>query len=101
MNQKSAALALFAGVGLLMIFCPELALAQFAGGGFESKVQGVTNGLITFLLPAASVIGLVYSAILASTGDASAKQRMVLVAVTSLIGMLAPLIIRWIQGMAM
>jgi len=101
MNQKSAALALFAGVGLLMIFCPELALAQFAGGGFESKVQGVTNGLITFLLPAASVIGLVYSAILAATGDASAKQRMVLVAVTSLIGMLAPLIIRWIQGMAM
>lgn len=101
MNKKSAALALFAGVALVMVFCPELALAQFAGGGFESKVQGVTNGLITFLLPAASVIGLVYAAILAATGDASAKQRMVLVAVTSLIGMLAPLIIRWIQGMAM
>ena len=101
MSKKGAALALFAGVTLFMVLCPELALAQFAGGGFESKVQGVTNGLITFLLPAASVIGLVYAAILAATGDASAKQRMVLVAVTSLIGMLAPLIIRWIQGMAM
>lgn len=101
MNKRGAALALFAGVALVMVFCPELALAQFTGGGFESKVQGVTNGLITFLLPAASVIGLVYAAILAATGDASAKQRMVLVAVTSLIGMLAPLIIRWIQGMAM
>ena len=101
MNKTGATVALFAGFALIMIFFPELALAQFSGGGFESKVQGVTNGLITFLLPAASVIGLVYAAILAATGDASAKQRMVLVAVTSLIGMLAPLIIRWIQGMAM
>ena len=101
MSKKSTFMVLMAAIGVLMIFCPELALAQFAGGGFESKVQGVTNGLITFLLPAASVIGLVYAAILAATGDASAKQRMILVAVTSLIGMLAPLIIRWIQGMAM
>jgi hypothetical protein len=101
LSKRSATVALLAGIALVMAFCPELALAQFAGGGFESKVQGVTNGLITFLLPAASVIGLVYAAILAATGDASAKQRMVLVAVTSLIGMLAPLIIRWIQGMAM
>ena len=101
MIKKSTFMVLMAAIGVLMIFCPELALAQFAGGGFESKVQGVTNGLITFLLPAASVIGLVYAAILAATGDASAKQRMILVAVTSLIGMLAPLIIRWIQGMAM
>ncbi len=83
-----------------MITFPDLAFAQF-GGGLESKVQGVTNGLITFLLPAASCIGLVYSAILATTGDASARQRMVLVAVTSVIGMMAPLIIRWLQGMAM
>ena len=87
-------------VGAVCVSFPDVAAAQF-GGGFESKVQGVTNGLITFLLPAASVIGLVYAAILAATGDASAKQRMILVAVTSLIGMLAPLIIRWIQGMAM
>jgi len=87
-------------VGVLLVAFPDLAFAQF-GGGLEWKVQGVTTGLITFLLPAASAIGLVYAAILAATGDASAKQRMVLVATTSLIGMLAPLIIRWIQGMAM
>lgn len=90
------------GFGIFLMASPELAFAQFSGGGdLESKVHGVTNGLITFLLPAASVIGLVYAAILASTGDASARQRMVLVAVTSVIGMLAPLIIRWLQGMAM
>ena len=84
-----------------MVVCPDVALAQFGGGGLESKVQGVTNGLLTFLLPAASCIGLIYSAVLAATGDASARQRMVLVAVTSVIGMMAPLIIRWLQGMAM
>lgn len=87
------------GLGVLMILYPDLAMAQFAGG-LESKVQGVTNGLITFLLPAASVIGLVYAAILAATGDAGAKQRMVLVIVASVMGFLAPLIIRWLQGMA-
>lgn len=92
---------IFTGLGLFFVFYPDVALAQFGGGGLESKVQGVTNGLITFLLPAASCIGLVYSAILAATGDASARQRMVLVGVTSVIGMMAPLIIRWLQGMAM
>lgn len=89
------------GLGILMTLAPDMGFAQFSGGELESKVHGVTNGLISFLLPAASVIGLVYAAILAATGDASARQRMVLVAVTSLIGMLAPLIIRWIQGMVM
>lgn len=87
------------GMGFLMMISPEFAHAQFAGG-LESKVQGVTNGLINFLLPAASVLGLVYAAILAATGDASAKQRMVLVVIASIVGFLAPLIIRWLQGMA-
>lgn len=83
----------------MISLCPEPAFAQFAGGALESKVSGVTNGLINFLLPAASVIGLVYAAILAATGDASAKQRMVLVMMASVVGFLAPLIIRWLQGM--
>lgn len=86
-------------VSTALIIGPELAFAQFAGG-LESKVQSVTSGLINFLLPAACVLGLVYAAILASTGDASAKQRMVLVIIASIIGFLAPLIIRWLQGMA-
>lgn len=93
-------MVVFAGIGVLMILYPEFAMAQFSGGALESKVQGVTSGLINFLLPAASVIGLVYAAILAATGDASAKQRMVLVIVASVVGFLAPLIIKWLQGMA-
>lgn len=82
-----------------MVFCPELAQAQFSGGALENKINGVTSGLINFLLPAASIIGLIYSAILAASGDASAKARMTTIAVCSVVGMLAPLIIRWLQGM--
>lgn len=93
-------MVLLAGFAIVMVLCPELALAQFSGGGaLESKVNGVTSGLINFLLPAASVIGLIYSAILAATGDASAKARMTTIAICSVVGMLAPLIIRWLQGM--
>jgi hypothetical protein len=99
-SRTTAMVVAFGLIGLAMFLCPESAFAQFSGGALESKVNGVTNGLINFLLPAASVIGLVYAAILAATGDASAKQRMVLVIVASVVGFLAPLIIRWLQGMA-
>lgn len=84
--------------GVFMLICPEIAFGQFSGG-LENKVQGVTSGLINFLLPAVSVVGLIYAAILAATGDASARQRMALIAFTSTIGFLAPLIIRWLQGL--
>ncbi|OQW48795.1 MAG: hypothetical protein A4S09_13435 [Proteobacteria bacterium SG_bin7] len=100
MNKNHFWMLIFTGFALVMIFCPEFAMAQFAGGGFEDKVRGVTSGLINFILPAASVLGIVYAAILAATGDASAKQRMVLVVVASIIGFLAPLLIRWLQGIA-
>ena len=100
MSRTTALIVTLGFAGLILFLCPEFAFAQFSGGALESKVNGVTNGLINFLLPAASVIGLVYAAILAATGDASAKQRMVLVVVASVVGFLAPLIIRWLQGMA-
>jgi hypothetical protein len=99
LNRNQIWMVIFAGVTLAMIFFPELAMAQFAGQ-LENKISTVTNGLINFLLPAASVLGIVYAAILAATGDASAKQRMVLVIIASVVGFLAPLIIRWLQGMA-
>ena len=64
----------------------ELALAQ---SGFESKVNGLTDKLIGFVLPALSIMGLVYAAILAAAGDESSKRRMVLVVVASIVGLLA------------
>ena len=90
---------LLVGVGILMTLFPEVAAAQFSGGALENKVNGVTNGLINFLLPAASCIGLIYSAILAASGDASAKSRMITIGISSIVGMLAPLIIHWIQAL--
>jgi hypothetical protein len=99
-NFKIGGIVLMA-IFVLIALCPEFAFAQFAGGGaLQSKVSGITNGLTHFLLPAVSVLGIVYAAILAATGDASAKSRMVLVLVASIVGFLAPLIIGWLQGLA-
>ena len=92
------------GLGLLigfgLTFFPEVSLAQFAGGDFQTRVNGITNGLISTVLPAVSILGLVYAAILAATGDAGAKQRMILVIIASLIGFIAPVIIRFVQSAA-
>lgn len=81
-------------VGVCALF-PELALAQF--GGFESRVTGLTRSIVTVILPALSVLGLIYASILAVTGDGAAKGRIVTVVVCSIVGFLAPLIIKWLQ----
>jgi len=96
MKRNMICLALI--VGVLMVAFPDLAFA-IGGGGLESKVNNVTSGLITFLLPAAACLGLAYAGILAATGDESAKARMVSVAICSAVGMLAPFIIRWLQSL--
>ena len=84
-----------------LIFTPELALAQIGGIGgndLAGKMNGLTNSVITVILPAVSVLGLVYSAILAATGDQAAKSRMVLIAFASIVGFLAPIIIGWLKS---
>ena len=83
--------------GLIACFVlfPELGLAQ---SGFESKVNGLTDKLIAVVLPAVSILGLIYAAILAATGDQAAKSRMVLVAFASIVGFLAPIIIGWLKS---
>lgn len=101
MNYNRLGGLVLVGSFFVIALCPEFAFAQFAGGGaLQSKISGITNGLTHFLLPAISVLGIVYAAILAATGDASAKSRMVLVLVASIVGFLAPLIIGWLQGLA-
>jgi hypothetical protein len=84
------------GFGCFMVFLPNVALAQF-GGGFESKMQGLTTKLISGVLPLVSILGLVYASLLAVTGDGAAKGRMIMVIVCSVIGFLAPQIIKWFQ----
>lgn len=92
-------LGLMIAVVAVMAIMPDVAHAQFAGG-FESKMQGLTTKLITVILPLVSVLGLVYAVILALTGDGSAKGRIIMVIVCSIIGFLAPHIIGWFQSAA-
>lgn len=94
MTSKSFYFVFFS-VLTLCCFFPEMALAQ---GGFESKVDSLTDSLIAVVLPAVSILGLIYAAILAASGDAGAKQRMVLVIVASMVGFLAPVIIDWVKS---
>ena len=89
------------GVTGFMIFFPELSFAQvIGGGGFEGKLQNLTNSIINVILPAVSILGLVYAAILAVTGDGAARQRMIFVVIASIVGFLAPIIIGWFKSAA-
>lgn len=82
-----------------MLFFSDPAFAQgFGGSGFESRIQGFTNNLMSVILPAVAILGLLYAAMLAASGDEGAKKRMILVVIASVIGFLAPLIIRWFQS---
>ena len=65
---------------------------------FESRMKGLTNQLMTVVLPLMSVLGLVYAVILALTGDCGAKGRIVMVIICSVVGFLAPHIISWFQA---
>lgn len=86
-------------VGLLCLY-PDSSFAQWAGAGgaFESKVTGLTGKLVTIVLPLLSVLGLVYAVFLAMTGDTGAKGRIIMVIGCSVVGFLAPSIIRWLQS---
>ena len=65
--------------------------------GFESKMQNLTGQLINTVLPLLSILGLVYAAILALSGDAAAKAKIITVIAVSVVGFLAPAIIQWLQ----
>ena len=82
------------------MFFSDSAFAQaggLGGSGLESRIKGLTGSIVTVILPAISILGLIYSAILAATGDQSARPRIVLVLFASVIGFLAPMIISWLQ----
>ena len=94
--SKALWLALVLGV---VGFClSEPAWAQFVGSGFENRMKGLTNQLMTVVLPLMSVLGLVYAVILALIGDGAAKGRIIMVIVCSIVGFLAPHIISWFQS---
>ena len=84
-----------------ILVLPNHALAQLWGGSsFENKIGSFTDDLISVVLPAVAILGLLYAAMLAMSGDEGAKRRMVLVVIASVVGFLAPPIIRWFQSAA-
>lgn len=99
MNNKNIWLVfLVLGMIGLVLLSPDFAFANF--GGFESRVNGLTGSIIKVVLPALAILGLIYASILAVTGDGSAKGRIVMVITCSVIGFLAPLIIKWLQSVS-
>ncbi|MDE3270103.1 MAG: hypothetical protein OYH77_07450 [Pseudomonadota bacterium] len=82
-----------------MLKIPNLALA-WGSGNFEGRIRSFTDDLMSVVLPAVAILGLLYAAMLAMGGDEGAKRRMVLVVIASVVGFLAPPIIRWFQSAA-
>ena len=96
MTKRGYCLVLFVILVSLFFLFPEYTYAQAAS--FDSKVDSLTNLIVGRILPAVSVFGLVYAAILAATGDESSKKRMVLVVVASIVGILAKFVVPMLQS---
>ena len=85
---------------VLCIFTIPEASAQYVGGSFESKVSGLSNALITQILPLLSIIGLFYASALAMNGSPEAKGKITTIIACSVVGFLAPYIINWLKSFA-
>ncbi len=81
---------------LLFAIIPQIVLAQ--SGNFDSKVNSITNMILTKIFPPVAILGLIYAAILAATGDENSKRRMVLVVIAVIVGFLAKFVIPMLQG---
>ena len=103
MNKSNLGwVCLFVGVAVVVSLYPHLSFADGFGGvgadQLSQRMSGLTSKIIGTILPAVSILGLVYSAILAASGDQGAKPRMVLILFASVVGFLAPIVIRWLQS---
>ncbi|MFP5386032.1 MAG: hypothetical protein ACLGHN_08145 [Bacteriovoracia bacterium] len=98
MTKRGLCLVWFVTVVSLLFLLTEDTYAQAAT--FSSKVDSITSVVVSRILPAVSVFGLVYAAILAAAGDESSKKRMVLVVVASIVGILAKFVVPMLQSAA-
>ncbi len=87
----------FSSFVLLSVLFP-LEVYPQVGGAFESKVSRLTDSIVTIILPAVSILGLIYAAILAAIGDSDARRRMALVLGASIVGFMAKFIIGWLKS---
>ena len=80
-------------------FFPELAFAQWAGG-FETRVGNLTTKLVSVILPALSTLSLLWAVFMALTGDGESKGRIIAIIVVSIVGVMAPMLMKWFQSAA-
>lgn len=86
--------------GFILIFSMAIPEIAWAFGGFESRMNNLTNQLISVVLPLMSVLGLIYAVFLSVTGSGEAKGKIYAVLACSAIGFMAPQIIAFIQSAA-
>ncbi len=98
MTKRGYCLVWFVIIACCFFLLPEDTFAQAAS--FDSKVDSLTTLIVGRILPAVSVFGLVYAAILAAAGDETSKKRMVLVVVASIVGILAKFVVPMLQSAA-
>lgn len=101
MLKQKYGLVLYLAFLCTLICFSDSAFAQIGGiggGDLATRMNSLTSQMISVILPAVSILGLVYAAILAATGDQGAKQRMVLVLFASVVGFIAPIIISWLKS---
>lgn len=100
MNKSLSWAVLFISVLMFLGFISsEPAVAQVLGGGeLGSRVGNLTKNLVNMIVPLIAILGLIYAGILGATGDPSAKQRMVVVIIFSVICFMAKFIVQWLQS---
>jgi TrbC/VIRB2 pilin len=82
----------------VMALVPDVSFADYGGSDFQGRMNGLTSNLLSVLMPAVAILGLIYAAILAAMGDESSKSRMVLCIFSSCAAFLAPFFIHWLQS---
>ena len=90
--------ALILGVAALFFFVPEEVWALAGVGNFESKLDNLNKNLVSRLLPLVATCGLVYAAFLMAIGSPEARSKALAVIGGSILGFLAPALMKWLSG---
>ena len=84
-------------IGACLIMADQ-AWGQIGVGNFESKMNNLNRNLVSRVLPLVSTCGLIYAAFLMAIGNAEARSKAMAVIGGSILGFLAPTLIRWLAG---
>ena len=86
------------GVAVFCLMLTDEVWAQLGTGGFESKMDNLNRNLVSRVLPLVSTCGLIYAATLMAMGNAEARRKAMAVIGGSILGFLAPALMKWLAG---